>query len=411
MRAARRVEASARRASAVCGLLLVSGLLASAQTAPSREYQVKAVFLFNFAQFVEWPLSAFASTTSPIVIGVLGENPFGGYLDETVRGEIVDNRPLEVQRYSRVDEIKICHVLFISRSETAVWRRFSPRSRTEASSSSVTAMTSSQRGGMIRLATAQNKIRLIISLESRQSGKSHDQLEAPAIGRNRRGAEEIAMAFKDAPIKRKLTALFVLTSGAVVALTCLAYIAFEFLTFRQTLLEQLSTLGKVVAANSTAAVAFENERDAGEILAALRAEPHIVAAGLYDRDGKLFSRYPGNLLAGRAFPSAPGGDGYALRSSYVAGFQPVARGQQQTAGHALSQVGSGSDVRAVLAVWRHRRRRGACVAAGGVHGVNRAPAADFASPSWPWPPPPTRSRTGATTPCAPPRRPTTSWAC
>src|SRR6058998_3929795 len=103
------------------------------------------------------------------------------------------------------------------------------------------------------------------------------------------------MPFKGTPIKRKLTALFLLTSGAVLLLTCAAYFAYEYLTFRQTTLGQLSTLGQVLAANSTAAVAFGNERDAGEILAALRAEPHIVAAGLYDRDGKLLSRYPANL--------------------------------------------------------------------------------------------------------------------
>jgi hypothetical protein len=88
----------------------------SAQTAPSREYQIKAVFLFNFAQFVEWPPAAFRDSNSPLVIGVLGDNPFGTYLDETVRDEKVGNRPLEVQRYQRVDEIKTCHVLFIGPS-------------------------------------------------------------------------------------------------------------------------------------------------------------------------------------------------------------------------------------------------------------------------------------------------------
>src|ERR1700704_5520469 len=103
------------------------------------------------------------------------------------------------------------------------------------------------------------------------------------------------MAFRDTPIKRKLTALFLLTSGAAVLLTCAAYFAYEYLTFRQTTLGQLSTLGQVIAANSTAAVAFGNERDAGEILAALKAERHIVAAALYDREGKLFSRYPADL--------------------------------------------------------------------------------------------------------------------
>jgi PAS domain S-box-containing protein len=132
------------------------------------------------------------------------------------------------------------------------------------------------------------------------------------------------MAFKDIPIKRKLTALFLLTSGAVVLLTCASYFAYEYLTFRQTTLGQLSTLGEVIAANSTAAVAFGNERDAGEILAALKAERHIVAAGLYDRDGKLFSRYPAHLSAD-AFPAAPERDGYRFDSSHLAGFQPVAQ--------------------------------------------------------------------------------------
>src|ERR1700674_5441840 len=103
------------------------------------------------------------------------------------------------------------------------------------------------------------------------------------------------MAFKDTPIKRKLTALFFLTSGVAVLVTCGAYFAAEFLTFRQSTLGQLSTLGEVVAANSTAAMAFSNERDAGEVLAALKAQPHIIAAGLYDREGTLFSRYPASL--------------------------------------------------------------------------------------------------------------------
>src|SRR5712671_5422241 len=125
------------------------------------------------------------------------------------------------------------------------------------------------------------------------------------------------MVFKGTPIKRKLTALFLATSGAVLLLTCAAYFTFEYLTFRQTVLDQLSTLGEVIAANSTAAVAFGNERDAGEILAALKAERHIVAAGLYDRDGKLFSRYPSDLSVD-AFPPSPAGDGYRFGRSSVA---------------------------------------------------------------------------------------------
>jgi hypothetical protein len=163
----RGVDASAATRYVLCGLLVVVGGLApSAQTAPSREYQVKAVFLFNFAQFVEWPPAVFAGANSPIVIGVLGEDPFGAYLDETVRGEKVDNRPLEVQRYRRVDDIKTCHVLFISRSEGNRLEQILVSLKDRSLLIVGDGDDFVQRGGMIRLATAQNRIRLIINVEA-----------------------------------------------------------------------------------------------------------------------------------------------------------------------------------------------------------------------------------------------------
>src|SRR5437870_5031749 len=100
------------------------------------------------------------------------------------------------------------------------------------------------------------------------------------------------MSIKDTPIRRKLTAIILLTTGAALLLTCALFFAYEFLTFRQTTVRQLSTLGEIIAANSTAALAFDNQGDANEILAALKAEPHVVAASLYKKDGKLFSTYP-----------------------------------------------------------------------------------------------------------------------
>ena len=64
--------------------------LNSAEIEPSREFQVKAVFLYSFAQFVEWPADAFESPQSPLIIGILGLDPFGETLDEMVRGESVN---------------------------------------------------------------------------------------------------------------------------------------------------------------------------------------------------------------------------------------------------------------------------------------------------------------------------------
>jgi YfiR/HmsC-like len=144
--------------------LLSSGLRSSAQTA-SPEYQVKAVFLFNFAQFVDWPAKSFADTQAPLVIGVLGDDPFGQYLDETVRGEKANGRPLIVQRYRRVGDLKTCHVLFISRSENdhldQVLGSLRGRNTLTVGESEDFAL----RGGMIQFIKEKNKIRMRINLE------------------------------------------------------------------------------------------------------------------------------------------------------------------------------------------------------------------------------------------------------
>lgn len=98
-------------------LLLLAPLLAGAQAVPSIEYQVKAVYLFNFATFVEWPPAAGAVPDEPFTIGVLGEDPFGPLLDEVVANERIGNRPLVVRRFADPGAIEPCQILFVSRSE------------------------------------------------------------------------------------------------------------------------------------------------------------------------------------------------------------------------------------------------------------------------------------------------------
>ena len=79
--------------------------------------QVQSVFLFNFAQFVKWPAKAFPDSGSPLTIGVLGANPFGGMLDSTVRGETVDGRRMAVKYSRRAEDLKNCQIVFVSQSE------------------------------------------------------------------------------------------------------------------------------------------------------------------------------------------------------------------------------------------------------------------------------------------------------
>jgi PAS domain S-box-containing protein len=116
--------------------------------------------------------------------------------------------------------------------------------------------------------------------------------------------------------------MVLLTSGVVLLLTCAAFLAYEFLTYRQAAVQQLSTVGKIIAANSTAALAFDNPNDAQETLAALIAEPHIVAAMLYDGRGRPFARYPDHLSPGMV-PATPAEDGYRFGGGRLIGVEPV----------------------------------------------------------------------------------------
>ena len=131
------------------------------------------------------------------------------------------------------------------------------------------------------------------------------------------------MSLRDWPIKQKLTAMLLLISGLVLLLTSAAFVTYQVVAFRQTTLKNLSTLGRVIAANSTASLAFANQADAREILSALKAEPHVVAAALYDKDGRLFSRYPADLPRD-SLSAAPARDGYRFEQGHVIGVEPVA---------------------------------------------------------------------------------------
>jgi hypothetical protein len=94
-------------------LALGSAPLARTTADRAPEYLLKAVFLLNFARFVEWPRAAFDAPGEPIVIGILGNDPFGAGLDELVAAETIGGRPLVVRRYGLDDDTSACHILFV----------------------------------------------------------------------------------------------------------------------------------------------------------------------------------------------------------------------------------------------------------------------------------------------------------
>lgn len=110
--------ALARARRGLCVTLAICLAGAAAAVPPSREYDLKAAFLYNFVTFVEWPKDALPEG-KPLVIGILGQDPFGATLDEIVAGEKVRQSPLEVRRCRSVEEARQCHIVFISASEAA----------------------------------------------------------------------------------------------------------------------------------------------------------------------------------------------------------------------------------------------------------------------------------------------------
>ena len=87
------------------------------QNSQPTEYQIKAAFLFNFAKFVEWPPESLGGASTPLVIGILGENPFHDDLARIIGNKTVDEHPLVIREYRSVSEATKCHMLFISSSE------------------------------------------------------------------------------------------------------------------------------------------------------------------------------------------------------------------------------------------------------------------------------------------------------
>lgn len=85
----------------------------STDTKRAKEYKIKAAFLYNFCVFTTWPKEAFKKDDSPIVVGVLGSDPFGPALDAALKKKKVDNRAFRIERYAKFKDIGDCHLLFV----------------------------------------------------------------------------------------------------------------------------------------------------------------------------------------------------------------------------------------------------------------------------------------------------------
>src|SRR5205085_6309993 len=137
------------------------------------------------------------------------------------------------------------------------------------------------------------------------------------------------MAFQDLPIRRKVTAVIMLTTIIALLITAAAFMDYDAISYRAVLAHNLAIISSITADNSSGVLAFPNESEAQAILARLRVEPHIVAAALYNEQGQLFVHYPANRTIAE-FPTRPSKTGLPLFvNGHLIIFQPVMQGTDQ----------------------------------------------------------------------------------
>src|SRR3954466_10136508 len=131
-RSGRRRRASFRRVPGWCwalALAMVSAVATvpgrAAEEGVSKEYAVKAAFLYNFTKFIEWPATAFKSDTSPLIIGILGHDPFDGELGRIVKRRKLNGREIEVRHVTTVEDAKGIQLLFVPAGEEKRWEMLS----------------------------------------------------------------------------------------------------------------------------------------------------------------------------------------------------------------------------------------------------------------------------------------------
>jgi hypothetical protein len=181
---------SCLRLNRVVRLLLVLALVGSplsvgVQARASNEYQVKAAFLYNFAKFIDWPGEAFAGPSAPLIIGVVGDDPFGGALDQAINGKSIGGRPLAVRRLKWGQDLRSCHILYISSSE----QKRLPQIIQSLRGASVLTVSDmerfNQQGGIINFILEANRVRFEINSRAADQARLRISSKLLALAKNR----------------------------------------------------------------------------------------------------------------------------------------------------------------------------------------------------------------------------------
>jgi hypothetical protein len=149
---------------AVALLLLVDSMLgAAADSRAVGEYHVKAAFLYNFARYVQWPADASTARTGTFVITILGNDPFGPSLDETLQGKVIGRLKVVVRRAGKPEELEASQIVFITNSERGQLPEILKRLEGTPTLTVGEMDHFAERGGVIRFRMDGDRVRLEIN--------------------------------------------------------------------------------------------------------------------------------------------------------------------------------------------------------------------------------------------------------
>ena len=150
----------------IFGLLRGGQLVAAAEGTVSREYQVKAAFLYNFTKFVEWPAQHFATEDRPVMIAVLGHNPFGEELEQITRGRRVNGREITIAFIDTPAAAAAADLVFVCAGEESRFEAMNTALRQAQVLTIGESPRFADAGGIITFLREADKVHFVINLES-----------------------------------------------------------------------------------------------------------------------------------------------------------------------------------------------------------------------------------------------------
>jgi hypothetical protein len=135
------------------------------QPGPS-EYEIKAAFLYNFAKFVEWPAHSNQASQDSVVVGILGQDPFGFLIEKIIGDKTVGGKIIVIKRYASLEQISSCHLLFISDSESPHLNKLLSALSGRCILTVSDSKNFAHHGGMIQMYMENNRIRFIVNIDA-----------------------------------------------------------------------------------------------------------------------------------------------------------------------------------------------------------------------------------------------------